>query len=116
MYTGVLDKNWIRKFYISIGCPIGTPSKLYEDNKETIKVVLVDRITPQSSIIVIPITDLHKLHIHNTFYILDTDDQAVVGAVRIRCREYVYGVSGRVTDGEGGGDGWERYGDILSRW
>ena len=47
MYTGVLDQNWIIELFISIGYPIGNSSKLYEDNQETIKRLLADRITPQ---------------------------------------------------------------------
>ena len=30
IYTALLDQNWIRKFYRSIGYPIGPSSKLYE--------------------------------------------------------------------------------------
>ena len=66
MYIGVLDKNWIRNFFVSIGYPIGIPSKLYEDNQAKIKRVLVVRITPQARPIVILITALHELHLQKT--------------------------------------------------
>ena len=37
MYTGVLDQNWIRDFFISIGYPIEPPSKLYQETKQQLK-------------------------------------------------------------------------------
>ena len=37
MYKGVLDQNWIRDLFRSIGYPIGPPSKIYEDNQATIE-------------------------------------------------------------------------------
>ena len=72
MYTGVLDKNWIRNFYKSIGYPIGPPSKIYEDNQAIIKRVLAERITPQARPIDILITALHELHLRKTSEMLDT--------------------------------------------
>ena len=63
MYTGVLDQNCIRDFFISIGYLIGPPSKLYEDNQATIKIVLADRITHQARTIDFLITSLHELHL-----------------------------------------------------
>ena len=45
MYTSVLDHDWIKNFYISIGYPIVPSSNLYEDDQETIKMVLSDKIT-----------------------------------------------------------------------
>ena len=36
-YTGVLDKNLIRKCYRSIGYPIEPPSKVYKENQVTTK-------------------------------------------------------------------------------
>ena len=59
MYTGVLDQNWIRDFFRSIGYPIGPPSKIYEDNQATIKIVLVDIITPQARLLGVLITAIH---------------------------------------------------------
>ena len=72
MYTGVLDKNWIRNIFRLIGGPIGHPSKIYEDNQETIKRVLVYRITPQSRPLDVLITSLHELHLQKTFEMVDT--------------------------------------------
>ena len=46
MYTGILDQNWIRNFYRSIGYPIGTPSNIYKDQQAKNKRVLVEIITP----------------------------------------------------------------------
>ena len=63
IYTGVLDQNWIRDFFRSIGYPIVLPSKLYEDNQAKIRIVLADRITPQAINIDVLITDLHELHL-----------------------------------------------------
>ena len=72
MYTGVLYHNYIINFYISIGYPIGPPSKLYENNKSTIKLLfLADSITPQSRPINILITDLHDHFLCRTFYMVD---------------------------------------------
>ena len=48
MYTGTLNENWIRDLFRSIGYPVITSSKLYEENQATIKRVMVNRITPQS--------------------------------------------------------------------
>ena len=71
MYTGVLDKNYIIKFYRSIGYPIGPPSNLYEYNHSTIKIVLEYRINPQPRPVNILITELHELHPYNKFVIVD---------------------------------------------
>ena len=59
MYKGVLDQNWIRDFFRSIGYPIGPPSKVYEDNQATIKIVLAHIITPQCILLDVLITDIH---------------------------------------------------------
>ena len=58
MYKGVLDQNWIRDFFRSIGYPIGPPSKLYQDILATIKIVLAHIITPQHIPLDVLITDL----------------------------------------------------------
>ena len=60
------------KFYRTIGYPIGTPSKLYEDNQVTIKIVLVYRITPKDIPLDNLITTPHYLHLHETFDMVDT--------------------------------------------
>ena len=70
MYTVVLYQNWFRNFYRSIS--IGPPSKLYEDNQETIKIFLVDIITPQARPPSVLITDLQKHHTQNTFEMVNT--------------------------------------------
>ena len=72
MYIGVLDQNWIRDLFRSIGYPIGPPSKLYEDNQEKIKRVLADIITPQARPIDVLITDLHELHLGKKIEVVDT--------------------------------------------
>ena len=72
MYTGVLDKNCIRDFFISIGYPMGPSSKIYEENQATIKRVLVDRITPQAIHIGALIPALHELRLRKTFEMVDT--------------------------------------------
>ena len=48
MCKGVLYKDWIRDFFRSIGYPIGPPSKNYQNNQATIKILMVYRITPQA--------------------------------------------------------------------
>ena len=63
MYKVVLDQNLIIGFFRSIGYPIRPPSKLYEDNQATIKIILADRITPQSRPIDVLIASLHKLYL-----------------------------------------------------
>ena len=63
MYTGVLDKHWIRKLFRSIGYPIGPPSKLYEDKQATIERFLEDIITTQDRPIDFLITALHEVHL-----------------------------------------------------
>ena len=68
----MLDQNCIIDFFLSIDYPIGPPSKLYEDNQETIKIVLADRITPQAIPLGILITARHELYIRKTFGIVDT--------------------------------------------
>ena len=72
MYTGLLDQNWIRKFFGSIGYPIGPPSNLYKDNQATIKRVLEDIITPKARTIDALINALHELHLRKTFDMVDT--------------------------------------------
>ena len=72
MYTGVLDQNWIRNFFRSIGYPIGPPSNLYEDNQATIKILLEDRITIQARPLDFLIASLHELHLIKPFEMLDT--------------------------------------------
>ena len=62
MYTGLLDQNWIKDFFRSIGYLIGPPSKLYEDNQAKIKSVMSDRITPQNRPLDVLINALHELH------------------------------------------------------
>ena len=72
MCTGLLYQNWIRNFYISIGCPIGTSSKLYEDNQTTIKRVSEDIITTQDITIDVLINALHAHHLQKIFEMADT--------------------------------------------
>ena len=67
----MLNQNCIVITYKPIGYPIGPVSKLYEDNKATIKIVLKYRITTQSRSIDILITTLYDIHIQTTF---DTGD------------------------------------------
>ena len=63
MYTGVLYHDCIIVLYIKIGYTIGIPSKLYEENQETIKRVLSYRITPKARPLDFLFTALHELHI-----------------------------------------------------
>ena len=72
IYTGLLDQNWIIDFSMRIGYPIGTSSKLYEDNQATIKIVLTDRITLQARPLNILITVLHEIHLRKNFNMVDT--------------------------------------------
>ena len=72
MYTGVLDQNWIRDLFRPIGYPIGPPSKLYEENQVTIKIVLVDIINPQDRPIEFLINALHELCLRKIFEMVDT--------------------------------------------
>ena len=67
MYTGVLDNIWIIIFYLSIGYSIRPPSKLYEENKATIKRFLEDIITHQARPLCVLITALHEIHLLNKF-------------------------------------------------
>ena len=67
MYTGVLDKKCIRDLFISIGYPIGPPSKLYEDNQEIIEILLADIIIPQGVPLDVLITAIHELHLRKYF-------------------------------------------------
>ena len=69
MYTGVLDLNCVRNFFRLIGYPIRPPSKLYEDNQETIKIVLVEIITPQARNLDVLITALRELHLIKIKYL-----------------------------------------------
>ena len=72
MHTKVLDQNWTRNFFWSIGYPIGPRSKLYKDNQATIKILLVKRITPQSRPINVIIITLHEIYFQKTFEMVDT--------------------------------------------
>ena len=72
MYTGMLHRNRIGKFYLSISYPIGPPSKLYEDNQAPIKMLLSKIIPFQSRTPKILVTDLHDHHIHKHLDMLDT--------------------------------------------
>ena len=72
MHIGLLDQNFIRNFFRSIGYPIGPPSKLYPYNQATIKIFLADRITPQARPLGGLITDIHKFHLRKTFDMVDT--------------------------------------------
>ena len=72
MYTGVLDKNCIRDLFRLIGYLIEPPSKIYEDNQSTIKILLADIINPQSRPIDVLITALRELHLRKIFYMVDT--------------------------------------------
>ena len=72
MYTGLLDQNWIRDFFRSIGYPIGSPLKLYKDNQATVKTVLTDIITPQSRPLDVLITAIHELHLRKIFEMVET--------------------------------------------
>ena len=63
MYTVVLDKNWVRNFNVSIGYPIGPPSKLYQDNQSTNKRVFMDIITPQHRPLYFMITAIHEIYL-----------------------------------------------------
>ena len=63
----MLDQNWIRDLFRSIGYPIGPPSKLYKDNQATIKRVPADQITPQARPLEVLITALHELYLRKTF-------------------------------------------------
>ena len=67
----MLDQNWIRDFFRPIGYPIVPPPKIYEDNQETIKRVLADRITPQARPLDVLIADFHQIHLRKTFEIVD---------------------------------------------
>ena len=73
MCTEVLDQNWFRDFFRSIGYTIGNPSKLHEDNQATIDRVLADITTPQSITIDVLITPIHELHPRKTFGRVDTE-------------------------------------------
>ena len=72
IYIGVFDQNWIIKFYILIVCPIVPPSKLYEYNQATIKILLAYRITPQARPKGFLITALHELCLLKTSEMVDT--------------------------------------------
>ena len=72
IYTVVLDKNWIRKLYISIGYPIWPPSKLYENNQATIKRVLSDIITLQSRPLVVLVVILWEICLRKSLDMVDT--------------------------------------------
>ena len=72
MYTWVLDKNWIRDFFRSIGYTIGPPPKIYEDNQSTIKRVLEDRIITQTRPLDVLISYLHELHPRKASEMVDT--------------------------------------------
>ena len=72
MYIGVLDQNWIRDLFISIGYPIGPTSKLYEENQAKVKRVLEDRIITQARPLNVLITSLHELHLRKIFHMVGT--------------------------------------------
>ena len=72
MCIEVLDQNCIRNLFISIGYPTGPPSKIYEDKQATIKIVLVERITPQSRPLDVLITCLRELYLRKIFEMVDT--------------------------------------------
>ena len=72
MCIGVLDQNFIRNFYRSIGYTLVPSSNFYEENKATIKRVLEERITPQARSLDVLITDLHEHRLRKTFNIADT--------------------------------------------
>ena len=72
MYKGVLDIKYMRDFFISIGYPIGPPSKLNEENQETIKIVMPDRITTQARPLDVLITALHELHLRKKIEMVNT--------------------------------------------
>ena len=68
----MLDQNWIINFFRSIGCPIGTTSKIYDNNQAKIKIVVVEIITPQVGTLNFLITDIHEIHLQKTFEMVDT--------------------------------------------
>ena len=68
----MLDKNWTRDYYRSIGYPIGTPSKLYHGDQATIKILLSNKITPQARPLDVLITSIHELHLIKTFEMMYT--------------------------------------------
>ena len=59
----MLDQNYIRNLCISIGYPIGDPSKIYKENQAKIKGLLLYRIAPQASTLIILVTGLREHHI-----------------------------------------------------
>ena len=67
----MLDQNWIRYFFRSIGYPIVFLTKIYEDKKSKIRIVLIDIITPQARSINVLITALHELHPRKTLEMVD---------------------------------------------
>ena len=67
----MLDKNWIRNLFRSIGYPIGPTSKLYKGKQETIKRVFLDIITTQAWSLDVLLTALHELHPRKTFEMVD---------------------------------------------
>ena len=75
IYTGVLDKNWIRNFYISIVYIIGPPSKLYEYNQSAIKIFLSDSITPRTRHIDVLVSALRDHYFCKYIYICCTQYQ-----------------------------------------
>ena len=86
MYTGLLYQNWIRNFHRSIGYPIGPPSKLYEDNQVTIKILLADRITPLARHPNVLITALHDIRLLNTFEMVDTRSNMQLSDIKSKSR------------------------------
>ena len=68
----MLYTNWIRDLFRPIGYPIETPSKLYEYNQATIKILLADIITSQYIPIDVLITALLEIHLIKTFKIVVT--------------------------------------------
>ena len=72
MHTGVLDQNWIRNVYRSIGYPILLPSNLYVENQAPIKRFLIDRIKSQYIPLDVLITTLHDIQLCKTFDLVNT--------------------------------------------
>ena len=71
MYKEVLDKNWIRDFFRSIGDPTWYQLKPYECNKVTKKRVLACIIITQARSLDFLITALHEIHLKKN-YMVDT--------------------------------------------
>ena len=68
----MIAQNWIKHYFRSFGYSIGTPSKIYEDNRAKIKILLLDIVTHQAIPLGVIITALHELHPQKTFEMVDT--------------------------------------------